>query len=90
MGLYAGLKTYMLGPSGGQLSWSSREPHKIGQANLSYKTKPLVFGHMAEISARYRRENDRTGAARLFCLDNIMGSTHGFDTWVRPMDGSNF
>ena len=31
------------------------------------KTKTFVFGRIAEISARYRRQNDRTDAARLFC-----------------------
>ena len=31
------------------------------------KTKTFVFGRIAEISARYRRQTDRTGAARLFC-----------------------
>ena len=28
----------------------------------------LVFGRIAKISARYRRQNDRTGAPRLFCF----------------------
>mgnify|MGYP003327378501 CR=1 FL=1 len=30
--------------------------------------KSFVFGRIAEISARYRRQNDRTGAPRLFCF----------------------
>ena len=36
------------------------------QKGYLVKTKSFVFGHIAEISARYRRENDRMGAARLF------------------------
>ena len=30
--------------------------------------KSFVSGRIAEISARYRRQNDRTGAPRLFCF----------------------
>ena len=36
------------------------------------KTKTFVFWHIAEISARYRRQIDRTDVAHLFCFQEIM------------------
>ena len=36
------------------------------------KTKTFVFWHIAEISARYRRQNDRTDVAHLFCFHKII------------------
>ena len=44
------------------------------------KTKTFVFWHIAEISARYCRQNDRTDVAHLFCFQEI----------IKNQDGSGF
>ena len=41
------------------------------------KTESFVFWHITEISARYRRQNDRTDAAHLFCFPKILKKTFG-------------
>ena len=42
---------------------------------LFSKTETFVFWHIAEISARYRRQNDRTDVAHLFCFQKTTTKT---------------
>ena len=39
------------------------------------KTETCVFWHITEISARYRRQNDRTDVAHLFCFKKTTQKT---------------
>ena len=43
-----------------------------GNPDVLDKTKTFVFWHIAEISARYYRQIDRTDVAHLFCFQEIM------------------
>ena len=47
----------------------------------SVETKTFVSGRIAEISARYRRQNDRTDAARLFCRHISLAKTCSQRGW---------
>merc|ERR1712139_25738 len=42
----------------------------------------LTHRHIAEISARYRRQNDRTDAAHLFCFQKIH-TKHNLDSFFQ-------
>ena len=50
------------------LLWQSPERSKI---KVLPKTKHFVFWHIAEITARYHRQNDPTGVAPLFGFHKI-------------------
>ena len=47
----------------------------------------FVFGCIAEISARYRRQNDRTGAARLFCFHKTVKHRISRQMFPNPQPG---
>ena len=51
----------------------SQNGHRI--YSFVRKTETFVFWHITEISARYRRQNDRTDAAHLFCFQKIQKNT---------------
>ena len=49
------------------------------------KTKTFVFWHIAEISARYCRQNDRTDVAHLFCFQEISKNQDGSGFFVQKI-----
>ena len=49
------------------------------------KTNTFVFWHIAEISARYCRQNDRTGVAHLFCFQEIIKNQDGSGFFVQKI-----
>ena len=49
------------------------------------KTKTFVFWHIAEISARYCRQNDRTDVAHLFCFQEIIKNQEGSGFFVQKI-----
>ena len=50
--------------------------------SLFSKTEAFVFLHIAEISARYHRQNDRTDLAHLFCVQKIH-KKHNLDSFFQ-------
>ena len=47
------------------------------------KTETFVFWHITEISARYRRQNDRTDVAHLFCFKKSHTKKHNLDSFFQ-------